>query len=218
MQVSPHEKQGAVSPCIPDEAPPPPPPLRDLSPAAGRAAPRYGAATLGGPPPAVSRRGQRCRSRPSWGPSRATFYLDRRSTRRRRKNGQRAQRPCWAAARGVRGCSDLRRPLCLWDRLPWPASPPAGCDRQPARGLPCCGLGGGRGPEGRDAGTGRARASHPPAAALRRPGVGSPAVPPAAGRALGGDSERPATCDRWLLRLKETWTPPFTSGVGGGGF
>lgn len=78
-------------------------------------------------------------------------------------------------------------------------------------------VGGGRGPEGRDAGTGRARASHPPAAALRRPGVGSPAVPPAAGRALGGDSERPATCDRWLLRLKETWTPPFTSGVGGGG-
>lgn len=26
----------------------------------------------------------------------------------------------------------------------------------------------------------------------------------------------PATCDRWLLRLKETWTSPFTSGVGEG--
>lgn len=168
-------------------------------------------------PPRSLGRGSSAESRPHWGPSRATFYLDRRSTRRRRKNGQRAQRPCWAAARGVRGCSDLRRPLCLWDRLPWPASRPDGCDRQPARGLPCCGLGGGRGPEGRDVGTGRAQASNPPAAALRRPGVGSPAVPPAAGRALGGDSEWPVAGHLRQVAAASQGNLDLTLHLGGGG-
>lgn len=107
MQVAPHQKQGAVSPCIPDKAPPPPPPLRDLSPAAGWAAPRYGGATLGGRPPAVSRQAQRCRVPAPLGPF-PSYLLSRQAIHS-------AEEEEWAAcaatmlARGAR-CPRLQRP------------------------------------------------------------------------------------------------------------
>lgn len=119
--------------------------------------------------------------RPGGGPSPGTFYPGRRSTRRRRRHGQRAQRPCWAAAgrrlRGsARSASARRSPL-----------PPARLPPVRLCGARACEWreGGRGGPEGRAAGTGRAQA---PAlrTALRRPRVGSPQRPGRRRGALGG--------------------------------
>lgn len=103
------------------------------------------------------------------GPFPVTSCPGRRSTRRRRRSGQRAQRPCWAAAGPrLRGPRSLARSLCRPCARCRPLLRPA---RLPPGRLRRRREGGGR---GRDAGTGRAQA---PAlrAALRRPGVGSPA-------------------------------------------
>lgn len=141
------------------------------------------------------------------GPAGATFYPSRRSTRLKRKNGQRAQRPCWAAARGVPGCGDLPRSLCLCLRLARGADPLltarlatcAAATGPPSQRAPAASRAGGprgRGLEGRDAGTRRARAARPPAAALRRPGGGEPRGPARCGEGTRGDPAWPATCDR----------------------
>lgn len=138
---------------------------------------------------------------PAGGPARATFYPGRRSTRLKRKNGQRAQRPCWAAARGVPGCGDLPRSLCLCLclhlargadlLLPARLATGAAATGPPSQRAPAGSRAGGRrgrGLEGRDAGTGRARAACPPAAALRRPGGGGV---PRSRPLRGGDEGRP---------------------------
>lgn len=163
---------------------------------------------------------------PAGGPARATFYPGRRSTRLKRKNGQRAQRPCWAAARGVPGCGDLPRSLCLCLclhlargadlLLPARLATGAAATGPPSQRAPAGSRAGGRrgrGLEGRDAGTGRARAACPPAAALRRPGGGGESRGPArCGEGTRGDPAWPVTCDRWPPPLGETWAAPLTSG------
>lgn len=159
----PHEKEGSESPCIPDEAPPPPPPWGTLFPAARQAAPRYGAAALGDVPTAVSRQEWHRRAPAQWGPS-PSYLLSRQAIHS-------AEEEEWAACAAtmlgssmrVPGRSDLPRSLCLClarraDRSSRPASQPATCAAATAGSGPAE-LGGRRGPEGRDVGTGRALAS-----------------------------------------------------------
>lgn len=89
---------------------------------------------------------------------------------------------CAATMLGSGAVSPLQRPPALTPPPPGrSARPPATSAAVTARpGLPSGGREGTRG-----AGRGdREGPSRPPCAALRRPGVGSPAVPPAAGRAL----------------------------------
>lgn len=126
---------GALSP------PASPPRRRILSPARGRLSRRWHP-TSGSP---------RSKSRT---PGPHTFYPGRRSTRPRTESVQRAQRPCWAAARGG----------------PGPRPPPA---RLPA---------GSRGLRGGDRGAGQARGPRCTAAPARggAPPPRPPATPPGA--------------------------------------
>lgn len=170
VQVMPHGKEGSDSPCIPDEAPQPPPPSGTLFPAARQAAPRYGAAALGyrpwlwvTVPAAVSQQGRHRRAPAQWGPS-PSYLLSRQAIHS-------AEEEEWAACAAtmlgssmrVPGRSDLPRSLCLClarraDRSSRPASQPATRAAATAGSGPAE-LGGRRGPEGRDVGTGRALAS-----------------------------------------------------------
>lgn len=182
LQAAPHQKQGSVSPCLQDEAPQPLPRSCTLLPPLGTLSPGMGLRLRVADPAKVSGlgQGQHRRAPVGGGPSRATFYPGRLSTRRRRKNGQRAQRPCWAAAR----CPRLRRPPAL--TLPpscvdAPPSPPRHQCGGDCRSRPACRAVGGSGPAGRDAGAGSARAARP-ARCTAAPGGGEPAC----ARALRG--------------------------------
>lgn len=170
----PHERPGSASPG-PGCGPSAPSPLGDPRPAAPA-----------GVPAAVSGQGQRAEPGPAGALPRLPFIQagdplgggGRMGSVRSDHDGQRrAASP---------GCGDLPRSLCrrlvsaspaARTRSSWPASRPAACRAGGRRGR------GTRGAGRRDR------------AALRRPGVGSPAVPPASGRGLGGDPGWQATCD-----------------------